>query len=66
MFGVMAGLWIPETFEKLAQQAPVDVHLLVAEQPIVRSATVGFFVMGATAAAFGQSTIGKPLLAELV
>jgi len=31
-------LGVPETFEKLAQQAPADAHLVLAEQPIVRSA----------------------------
>ena len=40
MFGVVAVLGVPETFEKLAQQAAVDEHLTDAEQPIVRSAMV--------------------------
>ena len=66
MFGVVAVLGVPETFEKLEQQAPVDVHLVVESQPITKSATVGFLVIGATTVTFGQSTIGKPLLVELV
>ena len=53
ILGVVAVLAIPETYEKLAQQAPVDVHLVVESQPITKSATVGFFVIGATVT-FGQ------------
>ena len=50
MFGVVAVLGVPETFEKLAQQAPTDVHLEVESHPITRSAMVGL--------TFGQSLVG--------
>ena len=40
MFGVAATLSVPETLEKLAQQAPAVEHFVVPSQPIVRSAIV--------------------------
>jgi hypothetical protein len=40
MNGVGTTLATPDVFEKLAQQAPAEVHLVLVVQPIVRSAMV--------------------------